>query len=295
MLMTLKDWASKDSYDANPEKKKEASQKHYDANIEKKKESSQKRYNANPEKKREASQKTYKENTEKCKKAFKDYYYEHREEVCCNKRKEYALRPPNEIQVKSNVEGLLVEFMGNPEIKLRLTLKLCKQFPSYTEKLSNKMKAKTACRLATRNLVHDILSLRKTNAGKFLKHVREVNSLTIDSKTEFGDPSHSTHSEPFYYETAYLHGFQPTKLTVDKAKKCILIENVVPTSDQFVNNFVVYGGWSSWTCGSCNVTCGDGTRNCTRRCNNPTPACGGNYCPGSSIDGRSCFINNCGT
>ena len=81
------------------------------------------------------------------------------------------------------------------------------------------MKAKTACRLAARNLVHEILSLRKTNAGKFLKHVREVNSLAIDSKTDFGDPSHSAHSEPFYYETAYLHGFQNTKLTLDKAKK----------------------------------------------------------------------------
>ena len=48
--------ASKDSYDANPEKKKEASQKYYDANT---------------KKKREASKKAYKENTEKCKKALK--------------------------------------------------------------------------------------------------------------------------------------------------------------------------------------------------------------------------------
>ena len=69
------------------------------------------------------------------------------------------MRPPNEGLVKSYVEGLLGEFMGNPEIKLCLTLKLRKQFPSYTEKLSNKMKAKTACRLAARHLVHEILSL----------------------------------------------------------------------------------------------------------------------------------------
>ena len=128
----------------------------------------------------------------------------------------------NEACIKLYVEGLLREFMHNPEIKLCLTLKLCNQFPSYTRKFSNKMKAKTAC--------------SKTNAGKFLKHVREVNSLTIESKADFGDPSHSTNNEPFYYETAYLYSFQPTKLTIDKTKCCLSIVNVSPNFDEFVNN-----------------------------------------------------------
>ena len=101
------------------------------------------------------------------------------------------------------------------------------------------MKAKTACRLAARNLVHEILSLRKTNAGKFLKHVREVNSLTIESKADFGDPSHSTNSKPFYYKTAYLYSFQPTKLTIDKTKRCLSIVNVSPNFDEFVNNELI--------------------------------------------------------
>ena len=60
-----------------------------------------------------------------------------------------------------------------------------------------------------------------------------VNSLTIESKRDFGDPSHSAHSEPFYYKTAYLHGFQ---LTIDKTKKCLSIVNVAPNSDEFVTS-----------------------------------------------------------
>ena len=79
------------------------------------------------------------------------------------------MRAPNEELVKLHVEALLDKFMRIPEIKLCLTLELCKQFKSYTEKLSNKLKSKTACRLAAKNLVHQILTLRKTNAGKFLK------------------------------------------------------------------------------------------------------------------------------
>ena len=88
------------------------------------------------------------------------------------------------------------------------------------------MKAKTACRIAARHLIHEILILRKK-----CREVLDVNSLTIDSKADFDDPSHSFHSEPFYYDTAYLHGFQPTKLIVNKAKKCLSVENVAPTSD----------------------------------------------------------------
>ena len=35
------------------------------------------------------------------------------------------------------------------------------------------MKAKTACRIVARHLVHEILILRTKSAGKFLKHVRD--------------------------------------------------------------------------------------------------------------------------
>ena len=59
-----------------------------------------------------------------------------------------VLRPPNEGLVKSYAEGIFNDLLQNAEVKLCLTLKLCKEFPSYTKKLSNKMKARTACRLA---------------------------------------------------------------------------------------------------------------------------------------------------
>ena len=78
--------------------------------------------------------------------------------------------------------------------------------------------------------------MRKTNVGKFLKCVREINALTINDKTEFGEPVHSPYSKPYYYDTAYLHCFQPTRLTIDKAKRCLCLENVMPNSDSFVNN-----------------------------------------------------------
>ena len=45
---------------------------------------------------------------------------------------------------------------------------------------------------------------------------------------------HSVHSEPYYYDTAYLHCFQPTRLRIDKANLCFYTENMMPNSESFV-------------------------------------------------------------
>ena len=163
--------ASKKAYANDPEKFKEALKKAYASDPDKFKEALKKAYASDPQKFKEAFKKSYKENSAKHKLSFKENYSEHREEICRKKREEYVLRVPNEGLVKSFVKGLISQFVCNPEVKLSLTLELSKQFKSYTEKLSNKLKSKTACRLAAKNLVHQILTLRKANAGKFLKCV----------------------------------------------------------------------------------------------------------------------------
>ena len=43
-----------------------------------------------------------------------------------------VLRPPNEGLVKSYAEGIFNDLLQNAEVKVCLTLKLCKEFPSYT-------------------------------------------------------------------------------------------------------------------------------------------------------------------
>ncbi|CAH1801014.1 unnamed protein product [Owenia fusiformis] len=55
-----------------------------------------------------------------------------------------------------------------------------------------------------------------------------------------------------------------------------------------------WGQWSGW--GDCNKTCGDGgVRNRTRSCNNPSPEHGGNECPGSAVEHKTCTLPNCST
>ena len=129
----------------------------YVKNPEKKKEAMKKAYANDPEKFKEASKVSYAQSFEKRKEEFRDYYAEHREDICSVKRDKYVLCHPKEGLIKAYAEGLLNKLLCNAEIKLCLTMKLNKLFKSYTKTLTNKMKSKLACRLASKHLVHEIL------------------------------------------------------------------------------------------------------------------------------------------
>ncbi|XP_038660384.1 A disintegrin and metalloproteinase with thrombospondin motifs 3 isoform X1 [Scyliorhinus canicula] len=54
------------------------------------------------------------------------------------------------------------------------------------------------------------------------------------------------------------------------------------------------GNWGSWSkLGSCSRTCGSGVRFRTRQCNNPTPANGGQDCPGVNYEYQLCNKEDC--
>ena len=57
---------------------------------------------------------------------------------------------------------------------------------------------------------------------------------------------------------------------------------------------VVDGGWSDWTTWtSRTVSCGSGTRERSRKCDNPAPANGGESCIGDYDEAESCNKDPC--
>ena len=56
----------------------------------------------------------------------------------------------------------------------------------------------------------------------------------------------------------------------------------------------VNGEWSLWNnWGSCTVACGIGIQTKDRKCDNPAPAHGGNYCDGSGTETIECNKDPC--
>jgi hypothetical protein len=56
----------------------------------------------------------------------------------------------------------------------------------------------------------------------------------------------------------------------------------------------IAGGWSAWSgWGSCSVSCGGGTQDRTRSCNNPSSSYGGADCSGSTSESQTCNTQSC--
>ena len=59
-------------------------------------------------------------------------------------------------------------------------------------------------------------------------------------------------------------------------------------------HILVDGAWSGWTdYGTCSESCGPGTKNRTRACDNPAAVYGGAPCPGESVQNMDCEITPC--
>ena len=57
---------------------------------------------------------------------------------------------------------------------------------------------------------------------------------------------------------------------------------------------LVVGNWSNWgPWSACSETCGNGTRNRTRLCNNPAPDHGGASCEGDADNREACLVRHC--
>ena len=60
------------------------------------------------------------------------------------------------------------------------------------------------------------------------------------------------------------------------------------------NYFVVDGNWGGWSnYDSCSKTCGSGKKAKARRCDNPKPSNGGNFCFGANYKQTTCNTGTC--
>ena len=68
---------------------------------------------------------------------------------------------------------------------------------------------------------------------------------------------------------------------------------IILTKITHVFDFSGNGGWSDFTYGPCNVTCGGGIEVGTRVCDSPSTFGNGAYCSGGSTETRACNTDSC--
>ena len=74
--------------------------------------------------------------------------------------------------------------------------------------------------VAAKRLVQRVLLLRRHHAGALLRAVRSINKIEIKNEDNFGEGLHTVHSEPYYYEAAYIYAARPSTSVVDEHGSC---------------------------------------------------------------------------
>ena len=87
--------------------------------------------------------------------------------------------------------------------------------------------ARAVCKVAARRLVNKALQKRKDFAGCLIKATRVINGFSLKGEEDFGDCSHCTSSEPYFYDTAYHLVKRDLSIPVDQSGKCVVAEEIL--------------------------------------------------------------------
>ena len=101
------------------------------------------------------------------------------------------------------------------------------------------------------------------------------------------------HNQQYNNQAATTTTTSTTTTTTDYRSDCFT-NTIIDLSIQSSDHVLVDGNWGNWMVWEmCSVTCGGSTQSRTRECNRPAPAHGGDPCPESSVETRTCGADNC--
>ena len=69
------------------------------------------------------------------------------------------------------------------------------------------------------------MQIRRKHAGFLLASIKLIKSILLKERNDFGKGCHSSSTEPFYYEAAYLH-VRDSPIPVNEGGKCVVAKEV---------------------------------------------------------------------
>ena len=233
---------ARDSYKDNPAKKNEACRQYYATHKQQRKSSLRKYkgkhkhcyylthkdqikaarvkyYAANTDKEVAASRARYLKNAKSVVKRARNYYTKYRARCCSDRNRRYQLAEPKPLVKQDYIREVTKSILGS-----KVSKELIQAFQHQHQDVASEMTKDTCKRaassIAATRLVYKALQVRKYFAGTLLKAVRSITKIDINQLADFGEGMHCAHSEPFFYESAYVFSDRPEVLSVDELGAC---------------------------------------------------------------------------
>ena len=154
------------------------------------------------------------------------YYAKNRGYICANERRKYELAELKPLTKLFYVHKIKKNLMRNTGLLSNLIDTFEKEHTCACNKISKGNRKTAISNLAAQRVVCKAIQIRKQYVGALLKAVRYINGLKIKGRADFGEGLHSAHSEPYFYDSAYLFAKRPDILTIDQSGICRQEENV---------------------------------------------------------------------
>ena len=102
----------------------------------------------------------------------------------------------------------------------RLVNAFDKKYKCVSREMTTSTRDRAVSSIAAKVVVTKVLQVRTHNAGTLLKAVRSISKIELRDRSDFGDGLHCAHSEPHFYESAYLFEERPQTLIADEQGRC---------------------------------------------------------------------------
>ena len=105
-----------------------------------------------------------------------------------------------------------------------------KLYAGIAATLSKTELEKVVGRLAAKTLAYKALQMRRKNAGFLLTSIKHAKSIQLNDENDFGKGCHTSSTEPYFFEAAYLH-VRDSPIPVNKRGECVVAKEVAVGED----------------------------------------------------------------
>ena len=220
-------------YAHNPEPQKKRARVLYALNPEPQKKRARVLYALNPEPQKKKSRVLYAVNPIPKQLYTRSYYFQNHKTISAVRKARYTLTvKDSEPDFAVTFKNMYTSLEQDKTVSMCLVQTYAKLYPELTKDITTRGLRRAATRIAARRLINKAKQLRAENVKRLLKCIRKIMHIQLDKLEDFGEPHHTIHSEPFFYDASYCLVSKQHVIPVNENGKCVIAEPYVTKEDK---------------------------------------------------------------